>query len=80
MGGRDCVQDHCVACTRSHGSFHTIQCFHGVMEKFEKQRRLSLYGGNSAKFTVGVWQIVEGLRRLCGAAEATCDDILMGER
>lgn len=54
MGGRDCVQDHCVACTRSLSSFHTVQCFHGVMEKFQKQRRFSLYCGNCAKFTVGI--------------------------
>jgi hypothetical protein len=53
MEGRDCVQEHCVACTRCHSSLHTIQCFHGVMEKFQKQRRFSLYSGNSAKFTVG---------------------------
>lgn len=54
MGGRDCVQDHCVARTRSRTSFHTIQCFHRVMEKFPKQRKFSLYSGNSAKFAVGI--------------------------
>lgn len=67
MGGRDCVQDHCVACTRSRSSFHTIQCFHRVMEKFEKQRKSSLYSGNCAKFTVGIMANRRGWGRLCGA-------------
>jgi hypothetical protein len=76
------VQHHCVACTRCHSSFHTIQCFHiVVMEKFHKQRRVSLYSGPTVQSSLSVlWQIVEGLGRLFGAAEGTCDDILMAER
>ena len=60
MGGRDCVQDHCVVCTRSDSSYRTFQCFHGVMEKFQKQRRFGLYSGNSAKFTVGIMADLRG--------------------
>jgi hypothetical protein len=85
MGGRDCVQEHCVeACTRnsSSSSFHTIQCFHRVMEKFQKQRKFGLYSGNCAKFTVGIMAGAVGLGRLCGVAggRGTRDDILMAER
>jgi hypothetical protein len=75
------VQHHCVVCTRCHRSFHTIQCFHRVvMEKFHKQRRVSLYSRNCAKFTVGIVADRRGGGAVLGAAEGTCDDILIGER
>lgn len=50
------------------------------MEKFHKQRRVSLYSRNCAKFTVGIVADRRGGGAVLGAAEGTCDDILIGER